>query len=308
MKLVRNTAAARVQDAGCVLTIGNFDAVHRGHRQILSALRSHADRLGLPAVVMTFDPHPEEYFRGEACAPRLTDLTTRYFALKECGVDIMLSLRFDRELASTEARTFVRQVLGEQLAVRYLMIGDDFRFGLNRQGDYSLLAEMAGELGYRLERTGTLEHDGERISSTRVRTLLTQGKLTGAGDLLGRSYALAGRVIHGQRLGRQWGFPTLNLAVRHKPAVRGVFAVRVDGLASEGLPGVANLGTRPTVDGMRTLLEVHLFGFDREVYGQRICVSFVERIREERKFDGFDALKAQIRQDCESARRILGAS
>ena len=306
MKLVRSPARAGLADSGCALTIGNFDAVHLGHRQILSGLRRHADRLGVPAMVMTFDPHPEEYFRKGDSAPRLTDLTTRYFALRECGVDIMLSLRFDRRLASTDAPTFVREILHRQLAVRYLLIGDDFRFGRDRQGDFAMLADMAGESGFQLERTDTLECNGERVSSTRIRKLLADGQVDLAADLLGRSYALTGRVIRGQQLGRQWGFPTLNLAVHHKPALRGVFAVRVDGLGSESIPGVANLGTRPTVGGIRTLLEVHLFDFEQQVYGERICVSFVERIRPEHKFDSFDALKSQIRQDCDQARRILG--
>ncbi len=306
MRLARHANAAGVSESGCALTIGNFDAVHLGHQRILATLRRRADERGVPAVVMTFDPHPQEYFRGVDCAPRLSTLSTRYFALREHGVDVMLCLRFDGRLAGTTAEEFVRDVLGEQLAVRHLLIGDDFCFGKDRGGDFELLSRMAGPTGYTLERTDTLSRDGERVSSTRVRNALDAGDLAGAAALLGRPYALAGRVVHGQRLGRQWGFPTLNLAVRHKPALTGVFAVRVAGLDETELPGVANLGTRPTVDGLRTLLEVHLFDFAREVYGRRICVSFIEKIRAERKFPDFDALKAQILRDSERARELLG--
>lgn len=306
MRLVRSAAAAGLAGRGCVLTIGNFDAVHLGHRRILANLHAHGDRLGLPAVVMTFDPHPEEYFRGADSSPRLTNLSTRYFALDECGVDIMLSLRFDDRLASTEASTFIREILGRALAVRYLLVGDDFRFGRDRLGDFSLLSSLADEVGYGLERTDTLSRHGERISSTRIRKLLEAGRLDSAAELLGRPYALVGRVTRGQQRGSQWGFPTLNLPINHKPALAGVFAVRVRGLREGAVAGVANLGTRPTVGGLRTLLEVHLFEFDRQVYGSRVCVEFVEKIRPERKFDSFESLKTQIQEDCVQARQILG--
>lgn len=308
MKLVRSVAAAGLEKAGSALTIGNFDAVHLGHREILSSLRRHADRLRVPAVVMTFDPHPQEFFRGRDCCPRLTNLASRFFALRDCGVDIMLSLRFDSGLATTGAETFVREIIGDRLAVRYLQVGDDFRFGRDRLGDFALLSRLSGEVGYELQRADTLNHRGQRVSSTRIRELLGQGRLDLAEELLGRRYAIAGRVIRGQQLGRQWGFPTLNLAINHNPALTGVFAVRVSGLDCPPRDGVANLGTRPTVGGLRTLLEVHLFDFDGDVYGKRICVEFIEKIRPEQKFDGFDALKAQIRRDCDSARQILGSA
>ncbi len=306
MKLVRSLAAAGLSQSGCALTLGNFDAVHLGHREILSNLRQQADRMGVPAAIMTFDPHPQEYFQGRDRCPRLTNLSSRYLALRDCGLDIMLSLRFDDRLANTSAEAFIRDILGHSLGVRYLLVGDDFRFGRDRLGDYGLLSRMAEDVGYELARIGTLSHGGERISSTRIRELLDQGALDVAGQLLGRPYAIAGRVIQGQQLGRQWGFPTLNLAINHLPALTGVFAVTVQGLGEDRIAGVANLGTRPTVGGLKTLLEVHLFDFDADVYGKRICVEFVEKIRPERKFDGFEALKAQIRKDSDEARRILG--
>ncbi len=306
MRLVRSTAAAGLADQGCVLTIGNFDAVHRGHRKILANLRSHGMRLGLPTVVMTFDPHPEEYFLGEKSSSRLSNLSSRFFALKECGVDMMLCLRFDEHLASTGAEKFVQKILQEELSVRYLLVGDDFRFGRDRCGDYDMLLRMGPVSGFDLDRTGTFVSEGERISSTRIRRLLESGDLDAAATLLGQPYTLVGRIVHGQQLGRTWGFPTLNLPIHHKPALTGVFAVRVQGLAEHSLHGVANLGTRPTVGGLRTLLEVHLFDFDQAVYGKRVCVEFVKRIRPEEKFSDLESLQAQIRKDCVHARQVLG--
>ncbi len=306
MRLVRSTRSADVADQGCVLTIGNFDAVHLGHRKMLASLRSQGIHLGLPTVVMTFEPHPGEYFSGSRGFPRLSNLSTRFFALRDSGIDIMLNLRFDRRLASMEAMEFVRNILGKELAVRYLLVGDDFRFGRNRRGDFELLSSMTDELGYDLERTETLSLHGERVSSTRIRRLLSQGDLNSASELLGRPYTMVGRIIRGQQLGRQWGFPTLNLPIHHTPALTGVYAVRVQGLDDKPLPGVANLGTRPTVGGLRTLLEVYLFDFDRSVYGRRVCVEFVARIRQEQRFDSFDALKRQIQKDCVQAREMLG--
>lgn len=305
MRIVRDISSPALPAAGCALTIGNFDAVHAGHQQILARLKKQGDRLGLPVVVMTFDPHPEEFFLGDKSSARLTDCSTRFFALKEQGVDVMLLLRFNRQMAATAAEDFIRDYLVEALNVRYLLIGDDFRFGKNRLGDFALLQKFGSEFDFEVADTPTIEAGGERISSTRIRGLLDEGKLDEAAGLLGRRYNLVGRVGYGQQLGRQWGFPTLNLPVNHHPAVTGVFAVRVHGLGDKALAGVANLGKRPTVGGIKTLLEVHLLDFNRSVYGQRVCVEFVEKIRNEEKFDSFDALKAQILQDTEQARGIM---
>ena len=288
------------------MTIGNFDAVHRGHRQILKILRERADSLGLPAVVMTFDPHPEEYFLKEKSSPRITDRATRYFALRNEGVDVMLLLRFNASLAQTTAETFILEFLIGALQVRHLLIGDDFHFGRNRAGNFAMLKAFSAEGQYLVEDTETILDAGERISSTRVRHLLEQGDLEAAERLLGRRYNLVGRVIRGQQLGRQWGFPTLNLAINHKPALTGVYAVEVKGINGSTVAGVANLGTRPTVGGVRTLLEVHLFDFDKSIYGERVCVEFVRKIRDEQKFESFDALKAQIAIDTERAREVFG--
>ncbi|MEJ2176383.1 MAG: bifunctional riboflavin kinase/FAD synthetase [Gammaproteobacteria bacterium] len=305
MKLIRAIRSPHLPKHGCALTIGNFDAVHLGHQQILKTLRKRADSLGLPAVVMTFDPHPEEFFLKDKSSPRITDRATRYFALRNQGVDVMLLLRFNQSLAQTTAEDFISEYLIDALKVKHLLIGDDFHFGRNRAGNITLLKKFSTQGNYQVEDTDTIFDQDERVSSTRVRRLLERGDLESARRLLGRRYNLVGRVIRGQQLGRQWGFPTLNLAINHKPALTGVFAVEVKGLNGKAVPGVANLGTRPTVDGMRTLLEVHLFDFDRSIYGDRVCVEFVQKIREERKFDSFDALKAQIKKDTKRAREFL---
>ena len=305
MKLVRSIASVPLTSQGCVLTIGNFDAVHLGHQTILAKLRRKADALGLPVVVMTFDPHPQEFFLGDNSSARLSDSSTRFFSLQEQGVDVMLLVPFNAEMASTSAEEFVEQALLGQLNVRYLLIGDDFQFGKGRSGNFSMLKgyEVPGQ--FEVENTETILQNEQRISSSRIRELLAEGDLSGAAALLGRPYRLTGRVTYGQQLGRQWGFPTLNLPIKHKPALTGVFSVQVGGLGKGRLNGVVNLGTRPTVGGLKTLLEVHIFDFDESVYGRRICVEFVDKIRDEKKFDSFDALKAQIMKDAEEARRRL---
>jgi len=307
MKLFRSIDSIDMPDHGCVMTIGNYDAVHIGHQQILKRLRKKADQLDLPMALMTFDPHPEEYFLGDRSAPRLTNAGSRFFALREHGVDLMLMLPFNRKLASTTAEDFINRYLVEAMNVQYLLIGDDFRFGKNRAGDFDLLGKASALHGFEVENSDTILFAKERVSSSRIRTLLERGEMELAAGLLGRRYTMSGKVIRGQQLGRQWGFPTLNIAINHTPAVTGVFAVEVKGLGQAVISGVANLGTRPTVDGLKTLLEVHLFDFDQVVYGQRICVEFVEKIRSEKKFDSFDALKTQIMQDAKKARTILEA-
>lgn len=305
MKLIRSVHSPHLPQDGCVLTIGNFDAVHLGHQKILQTLRARADSFGLPVVVMTFDPHPEEFFLKENSSPRITDRATRYFALRNQGVDVMLLLRFNKSLAQTSAEDFISEYLIKALKVRHLLIGDDFHFGRNRSGNIQMLREYSCEGKYQVEDTDTITDGGERVSSTRIRRLLEQGNMETAERLLGRRYNLVGRVIRGQQLGRQWGFPTLNIAVNHKPVLTGVFAVEVKGINGGALAGVANLGKRPTVDGLQTLLEVHLFDFDKSVYGERVCVEFVHKIRNEQKFESFDALKAQIKIDADRARELL---
>ncbi len=321
MKLIRSMSSADLPRDGCVLTIGNFDAVHIGHREILTTLVAQSKQRGLPSVVMTFDPHPREYFSRLAPTPnssapdfvqsgaRLTTTATRFFALRECGVDIMLSLRFNYELSHTSAEQFIRCYLAEGLKVKYLLVGDDFRFGAKRAGDFQLLEKLAGQYGYQADKFDPIKRYDNRISSTWIRQLLAAGELERATQLLGRRYTHSGRVIHGDKRGREWGFPTVNLAIRHTPALSGVFAVMVSGLADDALAGVASIGTRPTVRAAggapKTVLEVYLFNYHGDAYGQRICVEFVKKIRAEEKFANYDDLKKRIAEDAHIAKAML---
>ena len=333
MKLIRSINSPDLPRNGCALTIGNFDAVHIGHRKILQNLVAQAKKRQLPVVVMTFDPHPQEYFarlvrmpgrasqevagpdsgrdvRADSAAARLTTTATRFFALRECGVDIMLSLKFNHALARTDAEQFIRRYLVEGLNVKYLLVGDDFRFGAKRAGDFKLLEQMAQQHGYEVERFDTMKQHDNRISSTWIRELLTGGDLELVGSLLGRRYAYAGRVMHGDKRGTAWGFPTVNLAIRHKPALSGIFAVWVSGLGEDALAGVASLGKRPTVRAAvsQTVLEVYLFDYHGDAYGRRICVEFVKKIRDEEKFANYDELIKRIAKDVHIAKEMLGVN
>ncbi|MGR3985132.1 MAG: bifunctional riboflavin kinase/FAD synthetase [Gammaproteobacteria bacterium] len=311
MKLIRSLESGDLPRGGCALSIGNFDAVHLGHRALLRQLTRRARERGLPAVVMTFDPPPQEYFRPEAAPPRLTTIATRFFELRECGADIMLSVKFNRELAQTGAEEFIRECIAAKLHAKYLLIGGDFRFGARRAGDFGLLASMAAEHAYEVEPFDMVAHERQRISSTRVRELLGAGDMQGAARLLGRNYAHAGRVMHGRRRGREWGYPTINLAIRHRAALAGVFAVRVTGLCGHALAGVASLGRRPSVRAAKgapaVLLEVHLFDYDADAYGKRVCVEFIQKIRAEEKFDDYAKLIRRIGEDARIAKEMLRA-
>ncbi|MGI9311458.1 MAG: bifunctional riboflavin kinase/FAD synthetase [bacterium] len=308
MRLIRSIDSPALPRGGCALTIGNFDAVHIGHREILRELTAQAKKRRLPPAVMTFDPHPQEYFRADSPVARLSTTPTRFFALRECGVEVMLSLKFNRALARTDAEHFVREYLARRLRVRYLLIGDDFRFGARRAGDFDLLRRMAPQCNYEVELFDTVQHRDHRVSSTWIRELLRSGDLAQAARLLGRRYAHTGRVTRGDGRGRQWGLPTINLAIRHRPALAGVFAVTVDGVGDARLDGVASLGTRPSVQragAPEHVLEVHLFDYDGDAYGRRVCVEFVDKIRDEEKFDNYAALIARIHQDIRAAKVIL---
>ena len=305
MRLLRSLHARGLPQQGCVLTIGTYDAVHIGHQQILRALKAKSTALNLPLVVMTFAPRPAEFFHRERAPVRLTNLASRYFALAQCGVDVMLCLPFNRKLAQLSAADFIQTILVDRLAVRSLLVGDDFRFGRDRRGDYRLLQAHAAGGGFDVARLATVSVQAERVSSSRVRAALLHGDLATARQLLGRPYSIVGRVLYGRQLGRQWGFPTLNLRVGDRPALTGVFAVRVAGIDAQPLPGVANLGWRPTVNGATALLEVHLFDVDRDLYGRRICVAFLDRIRAEKKFASLAQLQAQIADDVRVARARL---
>ena len=308
MQIIRGLHNLRVQHRGCVATIGNFDGVHLGHQSVFRHLLQKGRELGLPATVVTFEPQPREYFQPDGAPARLTRLREKLQAMLEVGIERVVVLEFNRRLAGMSAQQFVEELLVKGLGIRFLSVGDDFRFGQGRLGDFELLKQMGLQHHYAVENMNTYMLAADRVSSTRIRQLLTQGELSAAAQCLGRPYRICGRVSHGDKRGRTIGFPTLNVNLhRIVSPLRGVYAVRVLGLDRNPLPGVANIGNRPTVDGgTRYLLEVHLFDFTRSVYGAHVQVEFVHRLRDEKRFDSFDALRRQIDNDAASARNVLG--
>ncbi len=308
MELIRGLHNLRPRHRGCVATIGNFDGVHLGHQAVLGQLAEKADAFGVPAVVITFEPQPQEYFSHGEIPPRLTRFREKLRALRRFSVDRVLALQFKRGLAELTAAQFIQRVLLDGLDIRYLVVGDDFRFGKGRGGDFAMLQQVGAEHGFEVVNMHTFSQGGERVSSTRIREALQRGELMAAEQMLGRPYRMCGRVAHGNKLGRTIGFPTANIFLhRKKTPVDGVFAVEMFGIEGEPVAGVANVGTRPTVDetGTRSLLEVHLFDFDGDIYGRYVHVDFLHRIREERRFDSFEVLKAQILNDADVARAFF---
>jgi riboflavin kinase/FMN adenylyltransferase len=289
---------------GCVVTIGNFDGVHLGHRAVIAQLQRRSREFERPSMVLVFEPQPQEYFRGATAPARLSPLRDKLALLAGLEVDCLLCLRFNRDLAQTSAGDFVRQLLVDTLDVRHLVVGDDFRFGHGRQGDFRTLVEAGKQLGFSVEEADTYQVEGGRVSSTRIREALRAARFQEAEKLLGRPFRIHGRVVHGDKRGRGWGFPTANIAMdRRRTPFTGIYAVEVFGLDGSPVNGVASIGVRPTVPGpVRELLEIFLFDFDADIYGKRIEVGFLERIRDERKFEDFDGLKSQIASDVERAR------
>ena len=307
MEVIRGNHNLRSRHRGCVATIGNFDGVHLGHQAVFRNLMERGRELGLPSVVITFEPQPQEYFAPQQAPARLTRLREKMMAIEESGIDRVLLLEFHKRLAAMEAHDFVEQILVQGLGMRFLYVGDDFRFGRGRHGDFQMLCELGRKHGFAVETMHTFRLSEDRVSSTRVRELLTQGELEAAAHLLGRPYRICGRVAHGDKRGRTIGFPTANVDLHRRVSpVRGVFAVRVHGLEDGPLPGVSNIGTRPTVTGdPRYLLEVHLFDFAREIYGEHVEVEFVHKLRYEKRFDSFEELRRQILQDAWQGRQVL---
>ena len=304
MRLIRGLHNVKSSDRGCVATIGNFDGVHLGHAQVITAVKQRAEALGLPSLAITFEPTPIEYFAPDKAPARLTRLAEKLHLLEAQQIDRTLILRFNQFLATQPAEEFVKQILVEQLGVKHLYVGDDFCFGHQRKGNFALLQQMGEALGFAVESLPTFEIDAERVSSTRIRGALLAGDFNQAEKCLGRDYRITGRVGHGDKRGRQIGFPTMNIQLgRLHPSVRGVFAVRIDGLEQGPQNGVANVGNRPTVEGDdRFTLEVHALDFNANTYGQRVSVHFMQRIRDEKKFESFEALTTQIQKDVETAR------
>jgi riboflavin kinase/FMN adenylyltransferase len=307
MQLVRGLHNLKPDHHGSVATIGNFDGVHLGHQSVFRHLMEMGQELDLPTTVVTFEPQPREFFQPDSAPARLTRLREKLQAIEESGVQRVVVLEFNKRLAAMPAETFVKELLVEGLGARFLSVGDDFRFGRGREGDFQLLRKMGLEFGFEVENMNTYKLDADRVSSTRIRELLTLGDLTTAAQCLGRPYRICGRVIHGHKRGRTIGFPTLNVNMhRLVSPLHGVYAVRVDGLQRGGMPGVANIGNRPMVDGdHRYLLEVHIFDFNQEVYGEHVSVEFVQKLRDETRFDSFDLLRQQIQRDAEQARVVL---
>jgi len=304
MQLLRGLP--EVAGRNVALTVGNFDGVHLGHQAMLARLAEAADDLSLDSAVLTFDPHPREFFAKGAAPARLSSLRGKIDAFRTFGVRRVIVARFDRALASLDPRAFIDDVLVRRLGARWVLVGSDFRFGRGREGDLALLREHART--FSVEAMGTVEVDGVRASSTAVREALAGGDLDRAARLLGRTYAMAGHVAHGAKLGRSLGFPTVNLPLRRRPPLEGIFAVRVLGL---GAPrrGVASLGVRPTLtDAGRPMLEVFLFDFDQTVYGRRVVVEFLHKLRDEARFPDLDALTRQIRADADAARAYFEAT
>ena len=313
----QGAAAARASGglpaSGQALTIGNFDGVHRGHQAMLALLNSEARHRGLPSCVLTFEPHPRDYFARLAGHPeqapaRIGTLRDKLSELRRCGVDRVVLQRFDARLAALSPQAFIDEVLVRGLGARYVLVGDDFRFGARRAGDYAMLDAAGARLGFDVARMLSYEVHGLRVSSSAVREALAAGDMPRSAALLGRPYAISGPVVHGKKLGRTLGFRTLNLRFgHHRPAAMGIFVVRVDGLGAAPLAGVASLGVRPTVeDAGRVLLEVHCLDWPAHLaaesgYGQRISVSLLHKLHDERKYDGLDALQAGIAQDTADA-------
>lgn len=291
-----------VLSRGCVATVGNFDGVHLGHQTILEQVKEKAAELSVPSVVMVFEPQPREFFQGDDAPPRLTGFRQKFETLLASGVDIVLCLKFDDTFRSYSGMGFIEDVLIEGLNVLHLVVGDDFRFGCDRAGDFRLLQQVGQESGFTVENTRTITIDGDRVSSTRVRDALSSNRLELAGRLLGRPYSISGRVVYGRQLGRTIGAPTANILLGRMAPLKGVYVVAVRLPDGRQVDGVANIGLRPTVDGRQPSLEVHVFDFAGTLYGQRIDVLFRHPLRDEVKFDSIDELKDQIARDFDDAR------
>jgi len=309
MELIRGIYNIKPRHRGCVATIGNYDGVHLGHTEIFKRLKECSARLELPSLVIIFEPHPEEFFFDDECPARLSRLREKFNLVAERGVDRLLVLRFGRYLASLPADRFVRNLLVDKLGIKTLIIGDDFRFGRKREGNFNTLTALGRTYDFEVEQTPPFLFAGKRISSTYVRYLLRHGFLNEAEQMLGHPYSMEGRVVQGHKRGREWGFPTANLNLhRIESPVSGIFAVKVHGLGQDVLDGVAYAGSRPVIDDPRYVLEVHLFDYDADCYGRHIRVHFVEKIRGDIPFESFSAMAEQIGRDCSVAKEILASN
>ena len=309
MEVIRGWRNVKPEHHGCVATIGNFDGVHLGHRALIRQLAGLGRERAVPTTLVTFEPQPQEFFAGENAPPRLTRLREKLCALGAMPLDRVALLRFDARLCALSPVEFVESFLVAGLGIRAIVAGDDFRFGYRGEGNSDLLIALGERHGFDVVRRETYCARGGRVSSSWIRDALANDELDIACDLLGRRYTVSGRVMRGDQRGRTIGFPTLNIALRRcRCALRGVYAVKVAGLGDRELDAVANLGARPTVDGRGVVLEAHVFDWSGDAYGRYVDVGFVAKIRDERKFDSLDALRARIVRDSARARQILRRS
>ena len=306
MELIRGLDGLKGRHRGSVVTIGTFDGMHLGHQALLARLSEHGRRLSRPVMVLTFEPMPREFLMAAGQAPaRLTSCRERWRVLEGLGCDFLWLLRFGPSLRNLSGEDFAR-LLAQALGTPLVVVGHDFRFGRNGEATAAMLSAAGQRLGFEVDVVQPVTVEGERVSSSGVRNALERADFEQVRRWLGRPYSMTGRVVQGNRLGRSLGFPTANLQIeRRRPPVQGIFAVRVHGAADAPLPGVASLGTRPTVDGEHTLLEAHVFDFSGDLYGREIQVEFVAKLREEERFPSLDALVAQMHEDAARARQIL---
>jgi len=290
---------------GCALTIGNFDGVHLGHHRVIAALVDQAKKLNCESVVMVFEPQPQELFSPETAPSRLCRLRDKYSLLKKLGVDRLLCVNFNRKFANQSAQEFVEHLLVRRLSVKHLIIGDDFHFGKNRQGNFDMLRQAGKKFGFSVTDTASFKLDDCRISSTEIRHALEQDRLADAQQMLGRPYSIIGRVFHGDKRGREIGFPTANVSLKRKVSpITGVYVVKIKTIDGDYY-GVANIGSRPTISGTRVQLEVHIFDFNKDLYSQHIEVIMLKKLRNEMKFESINALTDQIDKDSKQARSFL---
>ncbi|EMC0408859.1 bifunctional riboflavin kinase/FAD synthetase [Vibrio fluvialis] len=303
MELIRGIHNIKSRHHGCVLTIGNFDGVHLGHQQVLDQVSERAKSLNLPSVVMTFEPQPMELFLKDKAPARLTRLRDKFVQLGKLDIDRLLCVNFNHHFANLDAQAFIRDLLVTRLGVKFLVVGDDFCFGQGRKGNFAMLEQAGREYGFEVVSTQSFCLQKLRVSSTAIREALAADELAVAADMLGRDYSISGRVSHGRKLGRTIGFPTANIPLKRCVSpVSGVYVVEAYGLGEQPVGGVANIGQRPTVNGVRQQLEVHLFDFHGNLYGKQLEVALLHKLRNEHKFESFEALKQQIELDAEAAR------
>lgn len=304
MRLIRGFAHQLPFLDGCVLTIGNFDGIHLGHRAVIENLARRGRELNLPTTVMLFEPQPLEYFLADNAPSRLMRLREKILALHELPIDNVMIVRFDRTLANLEPEAFIDDILISKLNVKHLVIGDDFHFGKARRGNFNLLKEQGAKCGFSIENSTSFRLDDVRISSTKIRDALNADDLVQARQFLGSDYSICGRVAQGDKLGRMLGFPTANIKMlRRNTPIRGVFAVTMTGIDNRIIQGVANVGIRPTIEGThKVILEVHLFDFNQDIYGHYVSVQFKQKLRHEMRFSSLEQLQAQIRLDVDAAK------